>query len=322
MRLKERLIIAGLLFCPGINYAVTCSVNNVQTINFGAVNPLSGSGTTTSMTFGYSCTKQVGDVLAGVNLCFNIGASAVSGQVTTRSMSFAGPPASTLNYQLYQDSGHSTLWGSQTQAGTSPPMVQLTLLDLVPVTGSLTVYGQIATPQTAAAPGNYQDNYTAATANVTVNIGLLAPPTTCGSTVAATFPFTVSAIVTKQCNISYANNLNFGTVNPKQTNVTTSNTLGVACSNSTPYTIGLQPSNGNTAGNGVMKGTGSNTDQVPYQLSSTTGPSGTPWGNTSQNNIAGTGTGATKAYTVYATVPGANYTPDNYADTVTVAVTY
>ena len=27
-------------------------------------------------------------------------------------------------------------------------------------------------------------------------------------------------------------------------------------------------------------------------------------------------------YPVYATVPSANYTPDNYADTVTIAVTY
>ncbi|ADO48530.1 Csu type fimbrial protein [[Enterobacter] lignolyticus] len=321
MRVREWLL-AVLLLCPGPGHAVTCSVSNVQTINFGAVNPLSATGASTSMTFSYSCAKQVGDVLAGVNLCFNIGASAVSGQVTTRSMSFAGPPASTLNYQLYQDSGYSTVWGSQNQAGTSPPMVQLTLLDLVPVTGSLTVYGQITTPQTAAAPGNYQDSYTAATANVTVNIGLLAPPTTCGSTVATTFPFTVSAAVTKQCNISYANNVNFGAVNSTQTNLTTSNTLGVACSNNTPYTIGLQPSNGSTAGSGVMKGTGSNTDQVPYQLSSTTGPSGTPWGNTSQNNIAGTGSGSTKPYTVYATVPGANYTPDSYADTVTVSVTY
>lgn len=98
--------------------------------------------------------------------------------------------------------------------------------------------------------------------------------------------------------------------------------MGVACSNNTPYTIGLQPSNGNTAGSGVMAGTGSNTDKVPYQLSSTPGPSGTVWGNTSLNTVAGNGTGTTTTYPVYATVPSANYTPDNYADTVTIAVTY
>lgn len=71
-----------------------------------------------------------------------------------------------------------------------------------------------------------------------------------------------------------------------------------------------------------MTGTGSNTDKVPYQLSSTPGPSGTVWGNTSLNTVTGNGTGTTTSYPVYATVPSANYTPDSYADTVTIAVTY
>lgn len=54
------------------------------------------------MTFNYSCAKELGDVLAGINLCFNIGISGVSGQVTTRNMSLSGTPARTLTYQLYQ----------------------------------------------------------------------------------------------------------------------------------------------------------------------------------------------------------------------------
>ena len=201
-------------------------------------------------------------------------------------------------------------------------MVQLNLLNLTPVTGSLTVSAQIVTPQTSAVPGNYQDNYTTATALVTLNPGLLFPPTTCGDTVAARFPFTVTAAVSKQCNITSATNISFAPTSGTGRNLTASNNVGVACSNNTPYTIGLQPSNGNTAGSGVMAGTGSNTDKVPYQLSSTPGPSGMVWGNTSLNTVAGSGTGTTTTYPVYATVPSANYTPDNYADTVTIAVTY
>ena len=274
------------------------------------------------MTFSYTCTKELGDVLAGINLCFNIGASAVSGQVTPRNMSLSGNPARTLAYQLYQDSGRTKVWGSQYQSGTTFPMVQLNLLNLTPVTGSLTVSAQIVTPQTSAVPGNYQDNYTTATALVTLNPGLLFPPTTCGDTVAARFPFTVTAAVSKQCNITSATNISFAPTSGTGRNLTASNNVGVACSNNTPYTIGLQPSNGNTAGSGVMAGTGSNTDKVPYQLSSTPGPSGMVWGNTSLNTVAGSGTGTTTTYPVYATVPSANYTPDNYADTVTIAVTY
>ncbi|MDG5475528.1 spore coat protein U domain-containing protein [Citrobacter freundii] len=322
MRLRHLLLIATVLFCPAISHAVTCSVSNVQPINLGSVNPLSATGATSSMTFNYTCAKELGDALAGINLCFNIGTSAVSGQVTPRNMSLNGTPAQTLAYQLYQDPGHTKVWGSQYQSGTTFPMVQLNLLNLTPVTGSLTVSAQIVTPQTSAVPGNYQDTYTTATAFVTLNPGLLLPPTTCGDTVAARLPFTVSATVSKQCNITSATDISFAPARATGRNLTASNTVGVACSNNTPYTIGLQPSNGNTTGNGVMTGTGSNTDKVPYQLSSTPGPSGTVWGNTSLNTVTGNGTGTTTSYPVYATVPSANYTPDSYADTVTIAVTY
>lgn len=322
MRLKQPLFIAAVLLYPAVSQAVTCSVSNVQPINFGPVNPLSIARATSTMTFSYTCTKELGDALAGINLCFNIGASAVSGQVTPRNMSLNGNPARTLTYQLYQGVNGTNVWGSQYQAGTTFPMVQLNLLNLTPVTGSLTVSAQIVTPQTAAVPGNYQDSYTTATAFVTLNPGLLFPPTTCGDTVAARFPFTVSAAVSKQCNITSANNISFTPTKATGRNLTATHSLGVACSNNTPYTIGLQPSNGNTAGSGQMTGTGTNTDKVPYQLSSTPGPSGTVWGNTALNTIAGNGTGTTTAYPVYATVPSANYTPDDYADTVTVVVTY
>lgn len=322
MRLRHLLLIAAVLFCPAISHAVTCSVSNVQPINLGSVNPLSATGATSSMTFSYTCAKELGDALAGINLCFNIGASAVSGQVTPRNMSLSGDPARTLTYQLYQGANGTNVWGSQYQTGTTFPIVQLNLLNLTPVTGSLTVSAQIVTPQTAAVPGNYQDSYTTATAFVTLNPGLLFPPTTCGDTVAARFPFTVSAAVSKQCNITSATNISFTPTKATGRNLTASNTVGVACSNNTPYTIGLQPSNGNTSGSGQMTGTGTNADKVPYQLSSTPGPSGTVWGNTALNTVAGNGTGTTTAYPVYATVPSANYTPDNYADTVTVVVTY
>ncbi|EIV7686951.1 spore coat protein U domain-containing protein [Salmonella enterica] len=322
MKLKLWLLLAAMLLSPGISHAVSCSLSNVSSVNFASVNPLATTGPTTSMTFNYSCAKELGDVLAGINLCFNIGNSSVSNQIATRTMSTAGPPASILNYQLYQNAGNTVVWGSQYQTGTTFPMIQLSLLNLTPVTGSLTVYAQVPTPQTTPVPGSFNDSYTAASAIVTMNIGLVFPPTTCGTTVAATFPFNVTATVMKQCNISYTNNVNFGSVNTNQTNITAFNTLGVACSNNTPYTIGLIPSNNNTAGNGVMKGTGSNTDSVPYQLRSTIGPTGTIWGNTAQNSVAGTGTGSTISYTVYGTAPRVNYTPDNYSDTVTVNVTY
>lgn len=323
VRLRYWLFLIGISLSSRAGHAVVCSVSNVTPVNFGStINVLATTTSMTSMTFHYSCAKELGDVLAGVTLCFNIGNSAVSGQIASRAMSSVGPPISVLNYQLYQDAGGAVIWGNQSQEGATP-MVNLNLLNLTPVTGNLTVYARLNTPQPNAIPGVFQDSYTATTAFVTQNIGLLSPPATCGNTTTATFPFIVTATVVKKCNISYANHVNVGAVNANQLGATASSSLGGICSRNTPYTIGLLPSNSNTAGNGIMKGNRSgNTDTVPYQLRAMAGATGNVWGNTAQNSVAGTGTGVTFNHNVYVTLPSVNYTPDSYSDTVTISVTY
>jgi spore coat protein U-like protein len=166
----------------------------------------------------------------------------------------------------------------------------------------------------------------------------------CASTVAftpmahadtATGTFQVQMTVQKACSVTAGSgsNINVGTVASSATNSSGSNTISVTCSKTTPYFIGLAPSaanGGTTTGSGAMASTGGvagNTDKVPYQLRSTSGTSGTVWGNTATtttvgNGVAGTGNGSGQSFTVYVTVPGANYTPDAYADTVSVNVNY
>ena len=151
----------------------------------------------------------------------------------------------------------------------------------------------------------------------------------------ATATFQVQIEIQKSCSVTAGagSNIDLGTVASTATNSAGSNTISVNCTKSTPYFIGLAPSAGNggtNSGSGAMASTGGvagNTDKVAYQLRSTTGSSGTVWGNTATttvvgNGVAGTGTGAAQTHTVYATVPTANYTADAYADTVTVTVNY
>ena len=145
----------------------------------------------------------------------------------------------------------------------------------------------------------------------------------------ATSTFQVTMTVQAACTVTAGapSNIALGTVGSTATNVAGNNTIAVNCSKSTPYYIGLAPSNANTAGAGTMAGTGANTDKIAYQLRSTAGTSGTVWGNTATatsvgNGIAGTGTGASQSHTVYVTVPSANFTPDTYTDVVTVNVNY
>ncbi len=148
----------------------------------------------------------------------------------------------------------------------------------------------------------------------------------------ATATFQVLITITKACTVTAgsASNINLGSVAATAVNTTGSNTISVNCSKTTPYYVGLAPSNANTAGAGTMVSTtapATNTDKVPYQLTSTAGASGTIWGNTATstavgNGVAGTGTGTAQSLTVYATAASANFTPDSYADTVTVNVNY
>jgi len=141
--------------------------------------------------------------------------------------------------------------------------------------------------------------------------------------------FQVTLTVQKACTVTAGtpSDIALGTVAATATNVAGNNTITVTCSKTTPYYIGLAPSNANTAGAGSMAGTGANADTVAYQLRSAAGAAGAVWGNTATttsvgNGVAGTGSGANQTHRVYVTVPSANVTPDTYADVVSVNVNY
>ena len=145
--------------------------------------------------------------------------------------------------------------------------------------------------------------------------------------------FTVSATVSPQCIITNDGSiaaLDFGSASthaaPSVPNPST--TLSVQCTRTTPYAIGLLPSNGNANGAGIMSAGGS-PDTVPYQLRKGPGASAAVWGNTTApapglagNGVQGTGTGVAVNHIVYGTVAGTNYRGGNYTDTVTVTVNY
>ncbi|ADO48527.1 Csu type fimbrial protein [[Enterobacter] lignolyticus] len=146
--------------------------------------------------------------------------------------------------------------------------------------------------------------------------------------------FQVLMTIQKACTVTAgaSSNINLGTVSATAINTSASSTISVNCSKTTPYFIGLSPSSangGNTNGAGAMSSVANaatNSDKVPYQLNQTSA-TGPVWGDTATsttvgNGVAGTGTGAAQTLTVYATAASADFTPDSYADTVTVNVNY
>lgn len=156
-------------------------------------------------------------------------------------------------------------------------------------------------------------------------------PFACQQAVADTVTgtFQVKITIRASCTVTAgaASDIDFGANLASATNLQAQNSIKVNCSKGTPYYVGLSPSNGNTAGAGVMTETSGGTDTVAYQLRSTAGMAGTVWGNTATassagNGVGGAGSGADQSIPVYATVASANSRPGGYADTVTISVHY
>ncbi|CAE6869235.1 hypothetical protein R69746_08298 [Paraburkholderia aspalathi] len=331
------LLIVGLgLPRPAEAQSVSCANPTISNVQFGTVDFTTGT-LNVSGSIGWSCTSTgiLGVLLspqANVVMCLNLNTGTGGTQANPRLL---GSGSNTLQYQLYANATNTQIWGSTSTPATPIPLsisvaIQAGVILSTTVTGSTPFYAQLPGGQTTAPVGTY-NSALSATVSGSYTMSTGTPPSSCtsgpNSLNAGSATFVASATVQKACVVT-ANNVALGAVPSTAVNTTASNSLSVTCTNSAPYFVGLAPSNGNTAGAGVMKGTrGGNTDLVPYQLSSTPGPSGTPWGNTAAsttvgNGKAGRGSGLAQSLTVYATAPSANYTPDSYSDTVTVNVNY
>ncbi|MBB6188274.1 spore coat U domain-containing protein [Rhodanobacter sp. MP7CTX1] len=319
------LIGCGLFWVAPAQATITCSTAAMTAVSFSTVNPLSTQGTT-SANLTYTCQNSTGGGTHSATLCFSIGEP--GGNQTNPRLMKSG--SNTLQFQLYQNPGFTTVWGSQYFGSNTPLIVSVTLGGGASTNGTATLNAQVLGGQTTAIPGTYSDNYANGDTALTINdqAGNTAPGS-CSGTQSNTvfFPFNVTATVQKNCTVA-ANDLSLGSVAAGTTPSSGSSTLSVSCSYTTPYNVGLAPLNvANTNGAGTMKGTGTNTNTVTYQLYSNSGLS-TVWGNSvtatsTGNGVAGTGSGVAQTLNVYAKVTSTtDVQPDNYSDTVQVNVNY
>lgn len=130
-----------------------------------------------------------------------------------------------------------------------------------------------------------------------------------------------SASITSFCTVS-ANNLNFGTL-PFGVRVWVTSNMSVLCTKNTNYTINInyghvdasQPQDGDLVGS-------AHGDLIDYAITSTMN------GSSKWSNVTGKGTGAVQTINVYGVAITGLYgkplypTPDNYADTATIVLTY
>jgi spore coat protein U-like protein len=137
------------------NFNVTASVTNNCTITsttlaFGAYDPLVANATTALDAAGsvdITCTKG-----AATTIGLNAGNNAASASGTTRAMSNGG--GSFLSYEIYQESGRTTVWTNSGAGLLTPPVAPSK------ATRSFPTYGRVPAGQDAAA-GSYTDTVTA-----------------------------------------------------------------------------------------------------------------------------------------------------------------
>lgn len=150
-------MLASVGWCaPAWAQTGSCSVT-AQSVAFGAYNPLSATALSSTGSVTVNC-----QLLTGLSLTENYVvslSSGSSGQFTSRRMSSG---ANTLNYNLYRELTHTTVWGDGS-AGSFTVSDSVVLLPLVPSSRTYTVYGVIAAGQNAAV-GSYLD-----TISVTLN---------------------------------------------------------------------------------------------------------------------------------------------------------
>jgi spore coat protein U-like protein len=128
-------------FTVQVTIVANCTVNSASTMNFGSNGVLTADVPQTS-TLAVQCTDTT-----PYNIGLDKGANGAS--VAVRQMKSG---SATVNYSLYTDSGHTTVWGNTVST------------DTVSATGngasqSYTVYGLVPA-QTTPAPGTYTDTVT------------------------------------------------------------------------------------------------------------------------------------------------------------------
>ncbi|QFG77200.1 spore coat protein U domain-containing protein [Acidithiobacillus sp. 'AMD consortium'] len=150
--MKRKLALAALLILAPTAADASCSVTATG-VAFGTYVPSAASNSTGTVTV--SCSALVG-LLFSWTIALNAGVNS-GGSFSNRRMASG---SSYLSYQLYTNSGHTTVWGDGT-GGTStvPGSCLISLLGLLHCSGSATVYGQIPALQNPS-PGSYTDTIT------------------------------------------------------------------------------------------------------------------------------------------------------------------
>lgn len=304
-------IMAGALTLAAASaQAQTCTVS-MTSVAFGTVNVLPGTPVDTTATVTINCSGGTGN--GGQRICVSIGCGAACDS-TSRKMPSGSNSA---RYDLYSDSGRTTLWGSW-HTGYDTAGVQLDVGKNS--TTNVTVYARFLASQQTDAAAAYTSAFSGDPFISYVNKSGSVPACPTG-TLTATGSASVTGTVSSNCTVS-ATNISFGSQGILSGNKDAQGSLTIQCTSALPYAVSLD---GGLSGaidptQRKMSLSGANVVYGLYRDSART----QPWGSTSGVNTAsGTGTGLTQTMNVYGRV-AAQTTPRSgtYTDSVVATITY
>ncbi len=295
--------------------AATCSVD-VDALNFGSVDTLSGNTADATAEVSISCTAVSTGVTA-VTLCGNLGEG--SGGTTSGGTRTMASGANTLAYQLYSDSGRGARWGSYDNTALGQPRtIRLTASDGT-ANGSVTLYGALPAGQASAATGTYLSSFSNADVRFYYEEGTTLDCTAPTAATLAQASFTAQATVAANCLIT-VEDIDFGVQGLIDTEVTATGGVDVTCTPNSSYSIAMDGGlSGATDPEKRLMRSGNNT--ITYGLYANSAHT-LPWGATGNRLVTGTGAGAVQSIDVFGRVPPQSAASGQYSDTVVVTITY
>lgn len=326
-------LLAALAFCSAFcslakpaAAAMSCT-NAFNNMQFGSFSVLAGAPVTTSAVGTISCTG------ATPNATYQFCVSVRAGPDAVGNQRYMISGSNTLAFNLFWNSADTYPYGSYTGdylGGGEPVTLTADSSGNVYVSGTA-YYGVIPGGQQSVVPGSYTE-YMAQVSSQNIQYGSLSSAGSCPiGAYTSEFGFYVYATVIADCNISTISGLTFAANSALTSNIDATGAIGVQCTNTTPYSIGL--SNGNYASGSQRRMYSAATGQyISYNLYTDAARTSAWAASTSASSCSagsgtcdlGTGTGATQpAVTVYGRVPPQT-TPaiGTYTDTVVVTVTY
>ena len=315
-RVMRCLFIAAAAQAATITFAAAASCTaSIDDMNFGPVDTLAGLPSEGSAQVAISC-DGVTETATVVTVCGNLGAGSGGADGSTRHM-LSG--ASSLDFQLFGDSGRGASWGSFDDGALGQPKTIQLSASGGTASGEVTLYGSVSAGQVGAATGGYLSSFSGASAAFYYAEGSTldcAAPATGTLTQAS---FTVQAAVDANCLIE-VEDIDFGLHGVIDSDVTASGGVSVTCTPGTSYDV--------TMGGGLSGAADpeqrllqSGSDTIAYGLYSDAGLT-TPWGTGGGTEVTDTGAGAEQRLPVYGRVAPQIAAPGQYSDTVVVTITY